>query len=88
MGGCRLGPASDEISAGHVPYGARVTTWEYRRLSTEIGTGQPELPVSEDDWMVRLTSAGAEGWEAVGPVVLHDQPGDVRFLLLKRPGRS
>ena len=60
-----------------------MTTWEYLRLSTEIETGEPE-PVGEDDWMVRLTSAGADGWEAVGPVVLHDQHGDVRFLLMRR----
>ncbi len=65
-----------------------VTTWEYLRLSTEIGTGEPELPASEDDWMVRLTSAGANGWEAIGPVVLHDQHGDVRFLLMKRASKT
>jgi len=62
-----------------------VTTWEYLRLSTEIGTGASGLPAGEDDWTSRLTAAGAEGWEAVGPVVLHDASGDVRFLLLKRP---
>ena len=61
-----------------------MATWEYLRLSTEIATGDPELPASQDDWMARLTAAGAEGWEAVGPVVLHDRDGDGRFLLLKR----
>lgn len=61
-----------------------MTTWEYLRLSTEIGTGDRELPASEDDCMVRLTSAGTDGWEAVGPVVVHDQHGDARFLLTKR----
>jgi len=61
-----------------------VTTWEYLRLSTEIGTGEAERPASEEDWMMRLRSHGADGWETVGPVVLHDPRGDVRFLLMKR----
>ena len=65
-----------------------MTTWEYLRLSTEIGTGEPEMPASESDWMVRLASAGADGWEAVGPVVLHDQHGDERFLLMERAQRG
>lgn len=55
--------------------------WEYLHLSTEIGTGDLD---GADDWTARLLAHGREGWEAVGPVVLHDQRGDVRFLLLKR----
>lgn len=63
----------------------RVTDWEYLRLSTEIGSGDAD---GEDDWMSRLTSHGHQGWEVVGPVVLHDRGGDVRFLLMKRAVRD
>jgi len=84
------GHAHAPVSGGSCPGRSvrSVTNWEYLRLSTEIGTDDPELPASVDDWLMRIVSLGVQGWEAVGPVVLHDQPGEVRFLLMKRASKT
>ncbi len=63
------------------------TRWEYKLLSPFLeGTKAPGF----DLWETRLNQAGAEGWEAVGEIVLVHNPsggGADRYpqLLLKRP---
>lgn len=65
-----------------------MTRWDYKLFDTTVNPDGEfgDEPIDRKSWLVFLRDLGAEGWEAVSPVILHGvREQDSKFLLLKRP---